>query len=198
MNDLLLISPLESFREAVSSHARSCPDLISNFHSAPSFFESLIKTKDTIIVVDGTSLYNGSLEPVLHFASKTPMIIVKNLFGPNEVYRLLKSGVRGLVCVEEFYTKFFEIIYTTGNNKFYLGSGQVNRLFNDMKNTLDLEVLSRRERQILPLMMKGLTYMEIANELGVSYETIKSHAKNIFRKLEVRTRRDLLKYDFNN
>lgn len=37
----------------------------------------------------------------------------------------------------------------------------------------------------------GMSYREIANELYVSINTVKSHGKNVFRKLEVGSRREL-------
>jgi DNA-binding CsgD family transcriptional regulator len=46
-------------------------------------------------------------------------------------------------------------------------------------------VLSPRERTILELIARGQSNKEIARELGITPETVKSHVKNIFIKLEV-------------
>jgi two-component system, NarL family, response regulator LiaR len=48
--------------------------------------------------------------------------------------------------------------------------------------------LTRREREILSLMVKGLTNPAIANQLGVSRSTIKTHVSHILTKLEVSNR----------
>ena len=48
--------------------------------------------------------------------------------------------------------------------------------------------LSARERTIVFLMSNGLSNKEIARELHIVPETVKSHAKNIFWKLTVRSR----------
>jgi two-component system, NarL family, response regulator LiaR len=45
--------------------------------------------------------------------------------------------------------------------------------------------ISKREREVLELMAKGLSNQEIADKLFVSLNTIKSHAANLFIKLEV-------------
>jgi ATP/maltotriose-dependent transcriptional regulator MalT len=50
------------------------------------------------------------------------------------------------------------------------------------------ELLSDRERDVLRLVSYGLTNKEVAKELGVAPETIKSHIKHIFRKLSVERR----------
>jgi LuxR family maltose regulon positive regulatory protein len=53
-----------------------------------------------------------------------------------------------------------------------------------------LEPLSPQERRILRLLAAGLSYPEIAQELIVSVNTIKTHVKHIYRKLDVTSRRD--------
>ncbi|WP_047787333.1 response regulator transcription factor [Variovorax paradoxus] len=50
------------------------------------------------------------------------------------------------------------------------------------------EKLTERELEVLRLVAQGLGNREISESLGVSINTIEFHAKNIFRKLEVRTR----------
>jgi len=48
-----------------------------------------------------------------------------------------------------------------------------------------LPSLTPREKELLPLLAEGLTYREIAMQLGVTSETVKKHLKNIYRKLQV-------------
>jgi NarL family two-component system response regulator LiaR len=50
------------------------------------------------------------------------------------------------------------------------------------------EDLTERERQVLTLMVDGLTNPEIADRLSVSRSTIKTHVSNILSKLEVSSR----------
>lgn len=48
--------------------------------------------------------------------------------------------------------------------------------------------LSRREKAILSMIARGMSNKRIALDLGITPETVKSHAKSIFLKLETRTR----------
>ena len=48
--------------------------------------------------------------------------------------------------------------------------------------------LTPREKQILEQLVKGSLYKEIAWELGIGFETVRSHIDNIYTKLHVRTR----------
>jgi DNA-binding NarL/FixJ family response regulator len=49
-------------------------------------------------------------------------------------------------------------------------------------------VLTARERQIFGRMAQGLNGTEIADELGISHETERTHVRNAMRKLDARTR----------
>jgi LuxR family maltose regulon positive regulatory protein len=51
-----------------------------------------------------------------------------------------------------------------------------------------IEPLTDRELEVLQELAKGLTNPEIAERLMVSLNTIKTHTKNIYAKLEVRNR----------
>jgi RNA polymerase sigma factor (sigma-70 family) len=50
------------------------------------------------------------------------------------------------------------------------------------------ESLSEREQQVLDLLSRGLIYKEIAEKLGISYETVHTYIRRIYEKLQVRTR----------
>ena len=50
------------------------------------------------------------------------------------------------------------------------------------------EALTPREQQVLELLAKGYLYREIATELGVGYDTVHSHVRHIYEKLQVNTR----------
>ena len=48
--------------------------------------------------------------------------------------------------------------------------------------------LTKKEREILPLLVKGLPNQEISNQLHISLATVKYHLANIYSKLGVRNR----------
>ena len=52
-------------------------------------------------------------------------------------------------------------------------------------------LLTEQERAVLRLMRCHLTYKEIAQSLGVSWHTVRTHAQSILRKRGVHSRRDL-------
>jgi DNA-binding NarL/FixJ family response regulator len=56
-------------------------------------------------------------------------------------------------------------------------------------------LLTEQERVVLRLMRQRLTYKEIAQRLGVSWHTVRTHAQSILRKSGVHSRRDLDAWD---
>lgn len=59
---------------------------------------------------------------------------------------------------------------------------------NDVKQSDEIESLSKREHEILTLVAQGLSNKEIAEQLCISRHTVESHIKHIYRKLAVCTR----------
>jgi DNA-binding NarL/FixJ family response regulator len=53
------------------------------------------------------------------------------------------------------------------------------------------ELLTPREADVLELLQQGRSNAQIAMELSVGVETVRTHARNIYRKLGVKTRREL-------
>ena len=53
--------------------------------------------------------------------------------------------------------------------------------------------ISEREFTVVQLICEGLTNKEIANQLNISVNTVNNHVANIFSKMGVRSRIDLLK-----
>lgn len=52
--------------------------------------------------------------------------------------------------------------------------------------------LSSREKEILDLLAKGLRYKEVSAELFISIETVRTHIRNIYDKLQVNSRTEAL------
>jgi DNA-binding NarL/FixJ family response regulator len=61
-----------------------------------------------------------------------------------------------------------------------------------LADALGPELLTPREADVLELLQRGRSNAEIAAALTVGIETVRTHARNIYRKLGVRTRRELV------
>ena len=60
------------------------------------------------------------------------------------------------------------------------------------KNDELLDRLTKREREILALLARGMTRDEMAEKLYISSETVKMHTKNIYKKLKAKNKIDAI------
>src|SRR5438034_9371047 len=56
------------------------------------------------------------------------------------------------------------------------------------------DLLTPREADVLELLQEGLTNAQIAHSLSIGVETVRTHARNIYAKLGISTRRDLARF----
>ncbi|MCX6225368.1 MAG: response regulator transcription factor [Bacteroidia bacterium] len=68
-----------------------------------------------------------------------------------------------------------------------IGAFQVNA-----NQSSDLEKLTKRELEMLDFLAKGYRYKEIADQLFISFETVRTHIHNIYEKLHVQSRTEAL------
>jgi DNA-binding NarL/FixJ family response regulator len=59
------------------------------------------------------------------------------------------------------------------------------------RNADRYELLTAREREVLELLARGLTYAEIADKLTISPRTAETHRTNLMRKLDLKTHADI-------
>lgn len=112
------------------------------------------------------------------------------------IYQSLCAGAAGYVMKNTPPEKFLEAIrdiYNGGSpmspniaRKVVVSFQQRNRKSDDYENLTD------REKQLLDLLAKGYRYKEIAAELFISLETVRTHIRNIYDKLQVNSRTEAL------
>ncbi len=64
-------------------------------------------------------------------------------------------------------------------------------------NQLKYDSLTKREIEIISLLMKGLNNPQIAERLFISRRTVEQHRKNINRKLEIKCYADLFRFGYS-
>jgi DNA-binding NarL/FixJ family response regulator len=65
---------------------------------------------------------------------------------------------------------------------------KVVKYFQSLQQPSEVEVLTKREQEILALLAKGYLYKEIADRLGISLSTVRAHLHAVYEKLHVHSR----------
>ena len=84
-------------------------------------------------------------------------------------------------------------------DKYYKENSTLNiELNNDKNNDIYRQLkITEREQEIIELMCKGLNNKVIADELYISLQTVKHHLYNVYKKLNIKNRVQLINYITN-
>lgn len=127
-----------------------------------------------------------------------PRIIILTTFDLDEyVYEALCAGASGFMLKHATAERLFDAIRVVAVGDALLAPTVTRRLiaeFARMRQRPDisapaaLEALTPREAQVLQLVARGLSNLEIATELSITEETVKTHVSHVLTKLGLRDR----------
>jgi len=112
------------------------------------------------------------------------------------VFESLKAGATGYILKKTPPAKLLDAItdiYKGGSPMSSTIARKVLGSFNDNKVQQPIDALSAREKEILQLLGKGMQYKMIADTLSLSTETVRTHIRNIYEKLQVHTKDEALR-----
>jgi two-component system NarL family response regulator len=98
----------------------------------------------------------------------------------------LKSGARGCVRKDSPAEVLTAAIAATRNGEFYIDATLATTGAPDLGD--ESRILTERQRQILQMYADGAHTERVAETLGLSTETVRTHTKRILAKLNARTR----------
>jgi DNA-binding NarL/FixJ family response regulator len=110
----------------------------------------------------------------------------------------LRAGAAGFLCKNVGIDSLPRALYCARNGEAVITRRLTMRLIEDLRlvrqDSAGLRPirsqLTSREWEVLDLLCQNLSTDEIADRLVVSVETVRSHVKNVLRKLGVRSRRE--------
>ena len=115
----------------------------------------------------------------------------------DKIFGAIKAGASGYLLKKDSPHKILDALeaLTKGESPMNgMTAAKVLDYFQQQqRKNSDLEQsnLTEREKEILLLLIKGNSYKEIASALFISVETLNTHIKNIYRKLNVHSRSEL-------
>ena len=110
------------------------------------------------------------------------------------IHSMLQNGASGYVLKNALGNEIIHAIYAIMDGEEYLCSSTKEALKNaDMELLKAIPRITRREKEILQLIGKGLTTMQIADQLFISTHTVESHRKNLMEKFGVNNTTSVVK-----
>lgn len=165
-DDFQIIGETETSHEGLELFQRMMPDvtLIS------------LRFRETCAV--------NEIEKFLKISPRARIIVVASHAGDAEITRSLREGALGYICTDVSQTDLIEAVRRVATGKKYIP----NDIAAILSETVGQEELTASEKRVLEMIVAGLSNKEIAYESKISENTVKTHVKNIFDKIQVSDR----------
>ncbi|NLW23021.1 MAG: response regulator transcription factor [Tissierellia bacterium] len=118
----------------------------------------------------------------------------------------MKIGANGYVLKDSDADTLISAIRDVNNGRTYIQPSIASVLVEDISKSdkeynedlRKIEMLTKREYEVLTLIAEGLNNKDIADKLFISEKTVKNHVSNIFKKIEVNDRIQAAIFAFKN
>ncbi|RYD83690.1 MAG: response regulator transcription factor [Sphingobacteriales bacterium] len=163
----------------------------------------LVSQKDTLYLPDIIllSVETGDLDAsdkILFIRSEFPNTEVIILVPGNNLKFLLhyiQAGAIGCLPVESDTAQLTDALITVSHGGIPLDPKLFHALFKaetTPKDYISHENLTSREQEVVFFITEGLSYKLVADQLCMSIETVRHHVKNIYRKLRINSKGELI------
>ena len=182
--------------EGIINQSDSC--VIANvFKSAEEALGHLCETPPEVVLMDIDLGKISGIHAVKFLKEKCPSVQFMMCTVHEEddkIFEALSAGANGYVLKDTKPEELIEAIKELVNGGAPMSSKIARRVVSSFrqkeaeKKENHLEFLSSRELELLELLVKGMLYKEIAEQLNIAQETVRKHVYNIYRKLHVNNR----------
>lgn len=132
---------------------------------------------------------------------QTQFLMCTSLEDTENIFSALKAGASGYLTKSTPPAKLLEAIADVFRGGSPMSSQIARKVVGSFQQPAEegklLATLSSREKEILTLLSKGLRYQEIADKLFLSIETVRTHIRNIYEKLQVNSRTEAVNKAFS-
>ncbi|MEO6034219.1 MAG: response regulator transcription factor [Verrucomicrobiota bacterium] len=168
---------------------------LSQFSTAEAALENLPKEKPKVVLMDINLPGINGVECVRKLKQIAPEILVVMLTAYEDtenIFNALAAGATGYLLKRAPKAELLEAIREVNQG----GSPMTTHIARKVVQSFQkagaskqaTENLSAREQEVLDCLSHGFLYKEIAEKLGISYETVHTYIRRIYEKLQVRTR----------
>jgi DNA-binding NarL/FixJ family response regulator len=188
---------LEAFAEAVE--ADSDLGLSGAYASAEEFIAALEGSQPDVTIMDLNLPGMNGIECARFAKERWPamQVLVCTVQDDDEsLFSALCAGATGYLLKNATPAEVTEAIKSIAAGGSPMGPGIARRVLASFsaprKVAKEMELLSEREREVLQRLAQGHRYKEIADGLHLSIETVRTHIRNLYNKLQVSSRTDAL------
>ncbi|GIH93668.1 response regulator [Planobispora siamensis] len=152
-------------------------------------------------VMDGLA----ATREILISGAHTPKILILTTFDLDDyVYEALRAGASGFLLKDASAQQLAEAVRVVAAGEALLAPSVTRRLISEFARVgpqrprVRLDGITERETEVLTLIARGRSNQEIAEELVLSEQTVKTHVGRILAKLDLRDRAQAIVYAYES
>jgi DNA-binding NarL/FixJ family response regulator len=184
-------------REGLRSLISSNPDfeVVGEAEDGRDAIRCVDELRPDLVLMDLSMPKMNGLDAIAEVKNRCPdtKLLVLTVHKAEEyVFESLKAGADGYLLKDATHAELMLAIENVLDGKPYLSPGISGRLVEGylkgrkpLKSELSLEILTKRERQVLKLIGEGHKNKEIADYLCISVKTVEKHRANLMKKLDL-------------
>jgi two-component system NarL family response regulator len=188
---LLLADDHTVFREGLSLILSAVPDItvVAEAATGEEAFELFLKHDPDVLILDLQMPGKGGVNTVERILKRQPgakILILTAYETEEDIYRTIHAGAAGYLLKDTPPEELIGAIRAIASGQRYLSQSVGAKL----AGRIGAPVLTERELSVLNRIAAGQANKEIANALGISEGTVKSHVNKIMQKLGAFSRTD--------
>ena len=193
-------------REGMTDMLNELPD-VQVVHAATSLDKAMLKQANPRVVLLDIGLHDINCLDVAQTVRKeltsSEVIVMDLLPVHEEIAQFVNVGVAGFILKDATFEDFVGTIRSVAEGVRVLPAPMTGTLFSQIARVavqrgraaaLEAVHMTPREREVIALIADGLSNKEIAHELSIATDTVKSHVRNIMEKLALHTRLQIAAY----
>jgi len=192
---IILVDDNPRIRESISLLLNSSQgfNLVGVFENAHSINQKIEMFEPNVVLMDiDMPEFSGidAVKAIRLIDEDLPIMMLTGFDDDEKVFNAVCAGATGYLLKNTEPKKILECIKEINEGGAPMSPSVARKVLSMMKNSNskkpDKEVkLSKREKEVLELLVHGKSYKMIASDLNISYETVHSHIKRIYKELQV-------------
>ena len=168
---------------------------VSNYSNAEDALKDLPQVRPDVVLMDINLPGMNGVECVRQLKQLIPQtqVLMLTVYEDTEnIFNALAAGAGGYLLKRTTSRELLEAIQEMHRGGSPMTMHIARKVVQSFQQTAasaqSTENLSPREQEVLDFLSHGFLYKEIAEKMGVSYETVHTYIRRIYEKLQVRTR----------
>lgn len=192
-----IVDDEKGLRESIATFVNGSPGFrcVNTYSSAETALKGLPEDKPDVVLMDINLGGMTGIECVERLKTAMPgmQILMLTVYeDTDQIFKALEAGATGYLLKRSSPTKLLQAVREVHAGGSPMSSSIARKVVASFQKSRQAGEkpahLSPREEMVLNCLAKGLTYKQIADQLDISIDTIRTYLRRVYEKLHVQSR----------